>query len=84
MIDEFGASAAGDAGIIFACQAVEHYEINRYGTMHAWATRTEAQGGRQAAEGDAGRGAQGRREADRLAESGENHAGIIQTAAKAA
>ena len=37
VIGEFGSGAAGDAAIIFACQAVEHYEINRYGTMHAWA-----------------------------------------------
>ncbi len=28
-----------DAGMIAAAQAVEHYEITRYGTMIAWATR---------------------------------------------
>jgi len=28
-----------DAGMIAAAQAVEHYEITRYGTMVAWATR---------------------------------------------
>ena len=26
-----------DAGLIGACQAVEHYEISRYGTMREWA-----------------------------------------------
>lgn len=38
MVEEFGDGEAGDAGVIFSCQAVEHYEINRYGSMHAWAT----------------------------------------------
>lgn len=37
VLEEFGDSPAGDAGIIFAAQAVEHYEINRYGTLIAWA-----------------------------------------------
>jgi len=35
---EFKGSAALDAGLISAAQAVEHYEISRYGTMKAWAT----------------------------------------------
>jgi ferritin-like metal-binding protein YciE len=26
-----------DAAIVMSCQAVEHYEINRYGTLIAWA-----------------------------------------------
>jgi ferritin-like metal-binding protein YciE len=36
---------AADAGMIAAAQAVEHYEISRYGTMVAWANqlgRTDA------------------------------------------
>jgi ferritin-like metal-binding protein YciE len=36
-----------DAGLIAAAQAVEHYEITRYGTLIAWAKQlghTEAQG----------------------------------------
>ena len=37
IIEKFGGSSVGDAGIAFACQAVEHYEINRYGSMHVWA-----------------------------------------------
>lgn len=37
LLEEFGGTAVGDAAIIFASQAVEHYEINRYGTLHAWA-----------------------------------------------
>ncbi|WP_132252200.1 ferritin-like domain-containing protein [Methylobacterium segetis] len=37
IIEEFGGSDAGDAGLIAAAQAVEHYEITRYGTLIAWA-----------------------------------------------
>jgi ferritin-like metal-binding protein YciE len=33
----FGKTKACDAAIIFSGQAVEHYEITRYGSMHAWA-----------------------------------------------
>ena len=32
-----GGTAAGDAAIIFSCQAVEHYEIARYGSLRAYA-----------------------------------------------
>jgi ferritin-like metal-binding protein YciE len=35
---DFKGSAALDAGLISAAQAVEHYEISRYGTLKAWAT----------------------------------------------
>ena len=28
-----------DAGLLAAAQAVEHYEISRYGTLKAWATK---------------------------------------------
>ena len=34
---EFGKTRAGDAGLAAAAQAVEHYEIARYGTLKAWA-----------------------------------------------
>ncbi len=37
VLQEFGKSKACDAAIIFSGQAVEHYEITRYGSMHAWA-----------------------------------------------
>lgn len=36
---EFKGTDALDAGLIAGAQAVEHYEISRYGTMVAWATR---------------------------------------------
>jgi ferritin-like metal-binding protein YciE len=34
---EFKDSPALDAGLIASAQAVEHYEISRYGTLKAWA-----------------------------------------------
>jgi ferritin-like metal-binding protein YciE len=37
IMDEFKGSAALDAGLISAAQAVEHYEITRYGTLKRWA-----------------------------------------------
>ena len=37
LLEDFGGTRTGDAAIIFSCQAVEHYEITRYGSMHAWA-----------------------------------------------
>ncbi len=37
VIQEFQGGEALDAGLISAAQAVEHYEITRYGTMLAWA-----------------------------------------------
>jgi ferritin-like metal-binding protein YciE len=37
IIDEFKGTPALDAGLLAAAQAVEHYEISRYGTLRAWA-----------------------------------------------
>ncbi|XDA96528.1 ferritin-like domain-containing protein [Sulfitobacter sp. LCG007] len=37
IMDEFKGSPALDAGLISSAQAVEHYEITRYGTLHRWA-----------------------------------------------
>jgi ferritin-like metal-binding protein YciE len=37
IIKEFKGSPALDAGMLAAAQAVEHYEISRYGTLRAWA-----------------------------------------------
>ena len=39
IMDEFKGSEALDAGLISAAQAVEHYEITRYGTLATWADR---------------------------------------------
>lgn len=37
ILDEFKGTPALDAGLLAAAQAVEHYEISRYGTLRAWA-----------------------------------------------
>ncbi|MBB4567653.1 MULTISPECIES: ferritin-like domain-containing protein [Rhizobium] len=37
IMDEFKGTPALDAGLISAAQAVEHYEIARYGTLRTWA-----------------------------------------------
>jgi ferritin-like metal-binding protein YciE len=37
VVNEFRDGEALDAGLIAAAQAVEHYEITRYGTLLAWA-----------------------------------------------
>jgi ferritin-like metal-binding protein YciE len=37
VMKEFRGSAALDAGLLAAAQAVEHYEISRYGTLKTWA-----------------------------------------------
>ena len=37
IMDEYKGSPALDAGLLAAAQAVEHYEISRYGTLCTWA-----------------------------------------------
>ena len=37
ILEEFKGNTAIDAGLIAAAQAVEHYEIARYGTLITWA-----------------------------------------------
>jgi ferritin-like metal-binding protein YciE len=37
IMDEYEGSPALDAGLLSAAQAVEHYEMSRYGTLRTWA-----------------------------------------------
>jgi len=37
ILEEYKGTSALDAGLVAAAQAVEHYEIARYGTLVAWA-----------------------------------------------
>lgn len=37
ILDEFKGTSALDAGLVAAAQAVEHYEMARYGTLKRWA-----------------------------------------------
>ena len=38
IMEEYKQSPALDAGLLAAAQAVEHYEISRYGTLRTWAS----------------------------------------------
>jgi ferritin-like metal-binding protein YciE len=84
LLADFGASPAGDAGIIFACQAVEHYEINRYGTMHEWAKELKLTSIAKLLQKTLDEEYKADKKLTTLAESGENREGIIASAAKAA
>jgi ferritin-like metal-binding protein YciE len=39
IMTEYKGAPALDAGLLAAAQAVEHYEISRYGTLKAWASK---------------------------------------------
>lgn len=41
VMEELAESPALDAGILAGAQAVEHYEISRYGTLKAWAMKLD-------------------------------------------
>ncbi|MEH2560822.1 YciE/YciF ferroxidase family protein [Bradyrhizobium sp. AZCC 2289] len=39
IMEKYAGTPALDAGLLAAAQAVEHYEISRYGTLKAWAQK---------------------------------------------
>jgi len=39
IMEDYADSPALDAGLLASAQAVEHYEITRYGTLKSWATQ---------------------------------------------
>ena len=41
IMDEYKNTPALDAGLVAAAQAVEHYEISRYGTLKTWARQLD-------------------------------------------
>jgi len=41
VMEEYAGTPALDAGLLAAAQAVEHYEISRYGTLKAWAAKLD-------------------------------------------
>jgi ferritin-like metal-binding protein YciE len=43
IMEEYADTPALDAGLLAAAQAVEHYEISRYGTLKAWAAKLDLQ-----------------------------------------
>ena len=44
IMEEYKGCEALDAGMLAAAQAVEHYEISRYGTLKAWAEKLNMAG----------------------------------------
>src|ERR1700733_10664465 len=44
IMEEYEDTPALDAGLLAAAQAVEHYEISRYGTLKAWAGKLNLAG----------------------------------------
>ena len=40
IMDEYKGTPALDAGLLAAAQAVEHYEMARYGTLRTWAANS--------------------------------------------
>ena len=40
IMEDYAGSEALDAGLLAGGQAVEHYEMSRYGTLKTWATRS--------------------------------------------
>ncbi|WP_407175142.1 ferritin-like domain-containing protein [Bradyrhizobium sp. STM 3562] len=41
VMEEYADTPALDAGLLAAAQAVEHYEISRYGTLKSWAAKLD-------------------------------------------
>jgi ferritin-like metal-binding protein YciE len=81
VLEQFGQSPAGDAGIIFGCQAVEHYEINRYGTLLAWASELKLSPVAKLLKQTLDEEYNADDKLSKLAESGENKEGIVRQAA---
>ena len=64
IMEEYKGSPALDAGLLAAAQAVEHYEISRYGTLIAWAEELGLEDAVSILGGNARRGRGDRRGAD--------------------
>ena len=52
IMDEYKGEPALDAGLLAAAQAVEHYEISRYGTLEELGRQARHEGRRQASGSD--------------------------------
>ena len=70
IMDEYKGEPALDAGLLAAAQAVEHYEISRYGTLKTWAFQAQHEGCGQAPRPDAGRREEDRRRPDQTGRYG--------------
>ena len=65
VMKDFKGSDALDAGLLAAAQAVEHYEISRYGTLSAWAAQLGLEEAVQLLDATLRRGEADRRDPDR-------------------
>jgi ferritin-like metal-binding protein YciE len=88
IMDEYKDMPAVDAGLLAAAQAVEHYEIARYGTLKCWASGTWLQRRREASRCDAERREEDRRSFDETRGGRSQHAradgrsGVIKSEVK--
>ena len=64
IMEEYEGTSALDAGLLAAAQAVEHYEISRYGTLKSWAGKLGNERRRTASRLDIVRGKENRRGAN--------------------
>ncbi len=63
---EYKDEPALDAGLLAAAQAVEHYEISRYGTLKNWATKLNMEDAAELLDQTSGRGEEDRRDIDQV------------------
>jgi ferritin-like metal-binding protein YciE len=84
VISEFGSGPAGDVAIVFACQAVEHYEMGRYGTLLAWANEMKLKSVADLLKKTLEEEHKADQKLTNLAQSYENKEGLVSVAAKAA
>jgi ferritin-like metal-binding protein YciE len=64
IMEEYEGTSALDAGLLAAAQAVEHYEISRYGTLKSWAGKLGDERRGTASRSDIVRGKENRRRAN--------------------
>jgi ferritin-like metal-binding protein YciE len=81
LLADFAGGPAGDAGVVFAAQAVEHYEITRYGSLLAWAKALKLTAAADLLKQTLDEEYNADDKLTRLAETRENRQGIVGRAA---
>lgn len=79
IMKEYKGSMALDAGLLAAAQAVEHYEISRYGTLRTWAAELGLERSRFSPRHDPPRGKEDRCHADPDCRDGRQSRGGIDS-----
>lgn len=80
IMEEFKGTPALDAGLISSAQAVEHYEITRYGTLKTWAAQLGYKDAAKLLEMTLGEEAQTDEDLTKLAETAVNTAAAKRAA----